>query len=1417
MAQPTDSISNLASSLISLYFKNSSTNLSRYAIDSYNYFVNKELPELLFNQNPTTILKEPLGPKEDGQYVYKTEIFIGGQADKAENLGIEFGYPIITLDGGKTVRRMFPQEARLRNLSYSATVLVDIRIKVTMTTIVAGTGVGGIAPVYAPQEILNVERKSFELFKLPIMLRSTLCVTNTIETHRLTTLGECQYDQGGYFIVDGAEKVLITSEDQAFNSIYAGKKPQADQKIAAWATCSSLNPKNKQIRRTALFLERETGAIRVSLPFVRGTVPLFIVFRAFGIQTDKDIVQMIVPDLDSDEMKILEPMLIACIHDAYPITDSYLAIQFLRTLTKGFLDETVLDILINNTFMHVPNTFQAKALFLGEMSRQLLRVAADLDSNTDRDDIRNKRYLTAGTLVRELFTSCWKQWIKLITLNIDKEYNYNRSIYEGMNFVNMFSEGNLPKMMDGDPLNLSILRGFRGKWGTDSTNERKGVIQPLARISYMDAMSQVRRVSLDFTLKSPGPRRLHPSQCGFFCISEVPSGFSIGITKNASIFTIFSLAESTQGMLEFLYKKCGVVPPQKANQNKRQTYCRIQVNGGTVGFIRDPEIVVTVLKLCKQTGCTGPTTSISFNRSSRTVKIFMDEGRPCRPLWILRSDDTRVSPLSKRIDEIGWKGLIKGILAETRDRDFYDTGFVDPFPTEMVLQRYVDRMTPYASALEYVDPYEQNEAYISWNGSTDLEAQHTHCEIHPSTMFGFVGSMIPFANHNQSPRNQLSCSQSKQGIGFYSSQFMNRFDTYGTQMCYGEAPIARTLYYDLIADGNMPYGVNCIVALASFDGYNMDDGILFNSSSIERGLFRHLSFKTYDGVEEKDSISGSLTKIGNPNRITNWTSLRPGVDYSQLDEDGIIKEGAMVDSSTALIGRYTTFPETGQIKDASITPTVFTQGRVEKVVVLHQQNGFRLVHIRIFEMRVPELGDKFSSRHGQKGTIGMLRPAYDLPRCRNGITPDIIVNPHCIPSRMTVAQIMEMITSKVGAQCGAKMNATCFTNDERHHDVMGAALEAEGFDKNGEEIMYSPFTGKQYTSTIFSCPLYFMRLRHLTMDKLNARGAGRKEQRTHQPTGGRGNEGGLRIGEMERDVLIGHGIANFLDERMMKCSDEAEFWLCNSCGQIPIFNEEESIFVCPSCDGPVKFVGSTEETIEMIKPITRSRSTFAKVKMPYAFKLLNQELGTYMNLGMRFVHEGVAARLKDESWDWTSISTEEARIDLKPLPEFEPAPLPSSGQNGVAGPPVSELEVLVEKEEPVEPLPPNPLIEAERKRADEAEAALAAAEEAEPKPETFKIELPEGIQGPAGAGPPAQRGGGQQITINLTSAMKGAGRPATGQHGYVPKKKGVRINEMFREQQGGGEEPVVAMRQQEQKGGGPVTIRVQKDEGDTHE
>jgi hypothetical protein len=309
---------------------------------------------------------------------------------------------------------------------------------------------------------------------------------------------------------------------------------------------------------------------------------------------------------------------------------------------------------------------------------------------------------------------------------------------------------------------------------------------------------------------------------------------------------------------------------------------------------------------------------------------------------------------------------------------------------------------------------------------------------------------------------------------------------------------------------------------------------------------------------------------------------------------------------------------------------------------------------------------------------------------------------------------------------------------------------------------------------------------------------------------------------MERDVLIGHGISDFMQERMMKCSDEASFYVCNSCGQIPIYNESEGLYVCPSCDGPVRFVGETAETIQMVKPITRSRTTFTKVNMPYAFKLLNQELGTYMNVGMRFVNSGSAARLKDETWDW-SAAVQEGRIELADLPPFIAPELPSSTATGNAGVAIEEIRVQVEKEPEVEQQPAvnASLLEQERKRAEDAEAALAASQEAGPPPETVQITLPG--EPVAAAGPPNQRGGSVSvdspnmsrgatnvITLVLPSQGqgKGAGRPATGSSAYVPKKKGVALARMVEEQEAGSESKAPEPSKAADKG--PVTIRVEK-------
>jgi ribA/ribD-fused uncharacterized protein len=534
---------------------------------------------------------------------------------------------------------------------------------------------------------------------------------------------------------------------------------------------------------------------------------------------------------------------------------------------------------------------------------------------------------------------------------------------------------------------------------------------------------------------------------------------------------------------------------------------------------------------------------------------------------------------------------------------------------------------------------------------------------------GLLANMIPFANHNQSPRNQLSCSQSKQGIGYYATNYESRFDTYGSMLCYGEGALCRTIVHDAVAGGQMPYGTNLVFALLCFNGYNQDDGILFNRSSIERGLFRSLSLRSYATVEEEDPITKALYRIGNPRNVLAWTDLKPGLDYTGLDENGIIKEGTVIHDKTVLVARYLTNKETGKISDASLMPTVFTKGRVDKVVVLHQANGLRLVRVRILEERVPELGDKFSTRHGQKGTMGMLLDAVDMPRTKDGMVPDVVVNPHCIPSRMTIAQLLEQVFGKFGAEVGAKINATSFMNDGDSFKAISDALQTIGLQREGEEILYSGITGQMYTSSVFMAPLYFMRLKHLTQDKQNSRGAGRKEIRTHQPTGGRGNEGGMRIGEMERDSLIAHGVTSFLQESMMRRSDGTSFTICNGCGTIPIYNASHNLYVCPLCDGPLKYQGSTAETLGLVLPVRKSRTTFSRIEVPYALKLLDQELTTFMNGGLRFLTEAGARRFREPTDMGLEalLEVEEKELDTVAAPAATPAAAAPAADEGGPG------------------------------------------------------------------------------------------------------------------------------------------------------
>jgi DNA-directed RNA polymerase II subunit RPB2 len=1220
MALSADEARELSRELIDRYFRTVPYPYTRHHIDSFDQFLQQDLISIVKSQNPILILKDLINEKTN-TYKYKVEIFIGGENGNA----IEIGTPTISLQNTEEVRVLFPNEARLRNLTYASQVYADIIVKIAYTDVT-----GAVKDLSPPPETFQ----KMPLFKIPVMLHSRYCILNSKPKEFLREAGECPYDNGGYFIVDGAEKVLITRQEQAFNTLYV--TPQTDPKVSVFASISCLSAETRQVKRIAFALMREVekdrftthATIQVSLPFVRKTIPLFVLFRALGFQSDEEILKLIFPDFNSPEAKLLLPKLQPSIIEGFPFLNSYTAVQYIKTLTKGFSVAHVLDIIKNQMFIHMPNDPYTQGVYLGDCVRKILRVAEGYDGKTDRDDTRNQRCLTSGFLVQELFNNSYKSWIKAAALAIDKEYNYNKQVlYKDENFKNIFSEGNEQKIFLPGILSEMIMRGFKGKWGTGLGEEKTGVLQAMSRLSYVDFMSHCRRVILDFDtgMKLTGPRKLHPSQYGYLCTSETPTGASIGITKNLAIMAGISTASQTTKFFAWLKSTGRVYRAEDVTEQQRIIFVPVYVNGGMFGYTAKPYLLTEVLKSLKRSGCLPYSTSISFSIRDRIVYIYMDAGRPLRPLvWL---DKAKV-PVEKLKTYPTWRDLVMGNLEIRRYANLESTEFVDPLEGKSnKLEDYPAALAAHTGAIEYIDPYEQNEAYIA-NNPAYIKPETTHMEVHPSTIMSMMTSLIPFAPHNQSPRNQLSCSQSKQGLSIYATNWRNRFDNTAHVLCYPEMPLTRTMYNNYLGEGKMGYGMNIVLAIACWSGYNQEDGIVMNYDAISRGMFRSMAFRSYEAREEDDEKANTKVRFGNPANIGAWKDLKPGLDYSKLDERGIVKEGEYVDENTVIVGAFMVSITGGNISDASKTPQVWTRGRVEKVVVMVNNMGLRLVKIRVVQDRMPELGDKFSNRHGQKGTIGAMLRGHDMPRTESGIIPDMIMNPHAIPSRMTIAQNLEQLLGKTAALSGAIGDGTSFMNDGSPEQAIGAILEEKGFEKYGNEIMYNGATGEQIQAAIFIGPVYGMRLKHMVEDKWNARGKGKKEVRTHQPTGGRGAQGGLKIGEMDRDAIIAHAGMAFVKESFMERADKAKFPLCVACGTIPIYNPRLGITICPLCDGPVKYIGDTVNNLEILPPLGRPKSKIVEVEMPYSTKLLSQEQETYLNLTMRFITTSGIQRLK---------------------------------------------------------------------------------------------------------------------------------------------------------------------------------------------
>ena len=1180
--------------MIDTYFKENT--LVNHHISSVNQFYNEGLPKVFRDMNPIKYYSK--FDDKLKKYKYETHIYIGGkEVDK-----IYYGKPVIFDETNK--HYMFPNEARLRNMTYGISIHYDVEIELF---------VNEDKPVLLRKRLPSLEGEHFFLGLFPIMLRTDLCILNGLSKETRYSMGECNHDYGGYFIIDGKEKVLVPQEKFSNNMIYIRTVSDNVHDFSVEIRSVSENTSKPQrtfaIRRVAPSSTYTNGQIMVFIPNVRKSIPLFVVFRALGILSDKDICKMIVSDLDvySNYVASLMP----CVHDAGGIFNQMNALEFIASFTKVKTVQESYNILINYLLPHVGEmNFKAKAHFIGHMVFEMLKVAHNDEKVTDRDNFKYKRVDSSGYLMKELFIEYSNIMYENIYKKIDKEFYYHTAEYvdegqvrETSSYLSLFSDEHFIERY----VENGFRKAFKGDWGAEIHTKREGVIQALNRLSYNSFISHLRKVNLplDSSSKLVGPHLLHGSQWGYLDPIDTPDGGEVGIHKHMAIMckitdhiTVYDII----GWIQTNIKDIMIL--EESSYEDIHRYSKLFINGVWYGMVTNPIEFKLKMISARRIGLIPATISISFQTKSNIIYIYSDEGRLIRPLLYYEGGDISYEGREKLLTS-QWKLLLKGFLDVKSE--FTNSKDVTISPEIYNKDKCI---------LEYIDNAEAETLYISTN-YYKLSPDHTHLEIHPSLMLGVMGNQVMMPQHNQLPRNVFGCGQAKQAVSLYHSNYLNRIDKMGVILNYGQKPIVRSRYLNYINEEEHPCGENAIVAIMCHTSYNVEDSILINESAVKRGLFKTTYYNMYETYEETASkMSSSEKRIANIFDEPLIKRTKPGYNYNELDKMGVIKENTPVDDKTVLIGLLGFSKDTPDEKsDNSIFPKKGQIGYVDKTYITENEEGRRIAKVRIREDRSPNIGDKFSSRCGQKGTIGILIPEENMPFTKDGLRPDMIINPHAIPSRMTIGQLIECIFAKLGCTMGSSIDSTAFVNKGPKHKEIGQMLNGYEYHSSGNEILYNGMTGEQIESEIFIGPTYYMRLKHMVKDKINYRAAGPRTLLTRQTNQGRANDGGLRIGEMERDGLIAHGISAFLHDSMMKRGDEYKVAVCNQSGTLAIYNKVMDNFYSPSVDGPIAFDLEHNATPSLI---TKYGKDFSIVNIPYSFKLLMQEL-TAMNVQMRLI------------------------------------------------------------------------------------------------------------------------------------------------------------------------------------------------------
>ncbi|CCW65807.1 unnamed protein product [Phytomonas sp. EM1] len=1049
---------------------------------------------------------------------------------------------------------LFPNECRLRDMTYDAQAQVALSVQ-----------------LYRPNEDTprHTYLQNIELGRIPVMLKSMRCNLEGKDEDELPPLSECPHDQGGYFVINGTEKVLIAQERQAANQVYTFSRQKGLLCEVKSIVEGSLN-KPRTLQIIMQYKSKGPGGgfenLVCRVAQMDETIPLFVLFRAMDMVTDKEILQTVVPDLKDTAM--LE-LLRGSIADASSLRIftrdealGYIGRRLGRQDSMSNLKQEAESLLMRDLLPHMgtdPSANRNKCLFMGYMVHKLLLVALGRRESTDRDFLGHKRIDVAGALLtfqlQMYLSQVRKEMIK--TLRMRSASYRDRFSFSSILHSKLITDGLRRCLATG---NFGDLR---------SGNIRTGVAQTLNRLTYSSSLSNLRRIQnpIAASSKATRPRNLHCTQWGYICPVETPEGGSIGLLKNLSLMCLISRGTDHIDVVQTVQARVNGFHSIGFEDMADVRVARVFVNGSLIGVDRNPERLLRELRARRCNGELSNEISIVRYIRDREVRVFSDAGRCLRPLFVVdrgqlklrktgMADLLEPSRVANRKHEISWSRVLKKGYVELIDCGEEDSLLIAMTPNDV-----------------------KNNYYYS------------HCEMDPSMILGICASIIPYPNHNQSPRNTYQSAMGKQAMGIYASNFNMRMDTTAHVLLYPQKPLVRTKAMTYMRSNDLPAGHNAVVAIACYSGYNQEDSIIMSRSAVERGFFRSAFWRSYK-VKEERQRKDALESFEIPDR--NICRMKRA-DYSKLDTDGLIKPGMPVMGGDVLVGKTVPLSETDlertsnnnsriTKRDTSVTSRTTEKGVVDKVM-LTLNNKDRYTKVKIRTIKIPNVGDKFCSRHGQKGTNGIQFRQEDLPFNRDGVVPDLIINPHAIPSRMTVAHLIETLAGKVACYKGGEVYATPFCSVVV--EDFGKALHQLGSQRYGNECMYNGHTGLPLDHLIFFGPTYYQRLKHLSEDKIHARPRGPLQPLVRQPTEGRAHEGGLRFGEMERDCMLSYGSSQWLRERLFRVSDYYAVHVCNICGTICVADTKLHRYQCKGCDNDTRI---------------------SHVLMPYACKLLFQEL-----------------------------------------------------------------------------------------------------------------------------------------------------------------------------------------------------------------